>query len=99
MSTPDDMSGDGTGVRMLLFVAEGEPNSRRAHENLIALCSEELADRYELRVIDVLEDFLTATEYSVMVTPTLIVKAPAPAVTILGDLRDTRRLRAALRLD
>ena len=43
-----------------------------------------------------LEDFQAAVERNVMVTPTLIVTDPPPGVTVLGDLRDTERLRAAL---
>jgi circadian clock protein KaiB len=86
-------------VRMTLFVAGGEANSRRAKENLIRLSEEELKDGYELDVVDVLENFKAALENHVMVTPTLIVTEPSPGVTILGDLRDTRRLRAALGLD
>jgi len=86
-------------VRMTLFVAGDEANSRRAKENLIRLCEEEIEEGYELDVIDVLEDFKAALENHVMVTPTLIVTEPPPGVTILGDLRDTRRLRAALGLD
>ena len=85
-------------VRMNLFVAGGELNSRRAEENLNRLCREELPGGYELIVIDVLEDFKAAIEYNVMVTPMLIVTEPPPGVTILGDLRDTQRLRAALGL-
>ncbi len=86
-------------IRMLLFIAGGEPHSRRAQENLNRLCTSELAGNYELTVVDVLQDFRAATKHSVMVTPTLIVTEPKPGVTILGDLQDTPRLRAALRLD
>lgn len=85
-------------IRMLLFIAAGEPNSRRAQENLNRLCTGELDGNYELTVVDVLQDFRAATRHSVMVTPTLIVTEPKPGVTILGDLQDTPRLRAALRL-
>jgi len=86
-------------VRMTLFVANGEANSRRAQDNLARLCEEYLDNEYELYVVDVLEDFQAAMDLNVMVTPTLIVTEPPPGVTILGDLRDTERLRAALGLD
>lgn len=86
-------------IRMTLFIAGDEVNSRRARENLARLCEQECKGRCELNVIDVLEDFQAAVEHNVMVTPTLIVTEPPPTVTILGDLRDTARLRAALRLD
>ncbi len=86
-------------VRMTLFVAGGEENSRRAQQNLARLCEQELNDNYTLDVVDVLEDFQAATRQNVMVTPTLIVAEPPPKVTILGDLRDMERLRAAFGLD
>jgi hypothetical protein len=49
-------------------------------------------------VVDVLLDFQQAIEHNVMVTPTLIVTDPQPGVTLIGDLRDIWKLRAALRL-
>lgn len=84
---------------MTLFVAGGEENSRRALHNLARLCEQELNENYTLDVVDVLEDFEQATRENIMVTPTLIVAEPPPKVTILGDLRDTHRLRAALGLE
>lgn len=59
---------------MLLFVVPGEMHARRAYENLARVCEEELEGRCELTLVDVIEDFETATEYDVMVTPTLIVE-------------------------
>ena len=86
-------------VRMTLFVAGGEKNSRRAQENLARVCEEELKGKYTVDVVDVLEDFHAAMQHNVMLTPTLIVSEPPRRTTILGDLRDTSRLRAALGLD
>ena len=85
-------------LRMILFIAGGEANSLRAKENLDRLCVEEPEFKCELEIIDVLSDFQSAMEHNVMVTPTLIVTEPLPGITILGDLRDTERLRAAFRL-
>lgn len=85
-------------MRMTLFVADGEANSRRAKENIVRLCEEELDSDYHLEVIDVLEDFQAAVDRNVVVTPTLILTEPPPGVTVLGDLRDTERLRTALGL-
>jgi len=86
-------------VRMILFVAGEETNSRRAKENLARLCSEVLNKDYELDIIDVFEDFQAAMEHHVMVTPTLIVTDPPPGLRILGDLRDEERLHAILALE
>jgi len=87
-----------TAFRMTLFIAGSEPNSCRARENLLQLCEKAFQNDYELTVIDVLEDYQAAIANHVMVTPTLIIQEPLPRVTILGDLRDSERLRRALRL-
>jgi hypothetical protein len=48
--------------------------------------------------IDVLEDFQTALENNVLVTPCLILDSPPPKVTIFGNLSNTERVLSALRL-
>ena len=85
--------------RIMLFVAGSEPNSRRAKENLVRLCETELEADYELVVVDVLEDHQAAIDHHVMVVPMTVVSDSAPSVSILGDLSDTGRLRAALGLE
>ncbi len=84
--------------KLILFVAGKGVNSTRAMSNLEQVCEDRLEDCYELEVVDVLKDFSLALEYGIMVTPALVVKEPAPRVTVLGDLSDTDRLMKALRL-
>jgi circadian clock protein KaiB len=84
--------------RLILFVANAETNSSQARENLARLCEERLQGRYELRVVDVLEDYQTALEYNVLVTPCLVMVEPRPRVAIAGVLRDRDKVYAALRL-
>lgn len=81
-----------------LFVADEEPNSVQAQANLAQVCQKYLEGRYELVVHDVLQDFHSALDQRVLVTPTLIRVAPPPRVTILGNLSETDRVLAALRL-
>jgi len=81
-----------------LFVAGGEPNSQQAVENLTRLCETHLKGRYEIEVVDVLEDFRTALENNVLVTPALNLVAPPPPVTLLGNLSDTPKVLDSLRL-
>ncbi|MBC8264446.1 MAG: circadian clock protein KaiB [Anaerolineales bacterium] len=81
-----------------LFVAGDERHSRQARENLARLCEGRLKGRYELEIVDVLEDFRAALKDGVLVTPALIVVAPPPRVTILGNLSDTQKVLDALRL-
>ena len=81
-----------------LFVAGDKPNSKQARENLTQFCERYLNKRYEIEIVDVLEDFKAALENNVFVTPALIVVAPPPRTTILGNLNNTKKVLAALRL-
>jgi circadian clock protein KaiB len=81
-----------------LFVAGNESNSSQAGRNLTRLCEEHIKGHYTIDVVDVLKDAATAHENGVLVTPTLMLIKPFPKVTVLGNLNDTRRVLAALRL-
>jgi circadian clock protein KaiB len=81
-----------------LFVAGNESNSLQARENLARLCEEHIKGRYTIDTIDVLKDASSAYKNHVLVTPTLILVKPIPAVTVFGNLNDTRQILAALRL-
>jgi circadian clock protein KaiB len=81
-----------------LFMAGNEPNSKQAWENLKRLQETYLKMPHKKEIVDVLEDFQTALEDNVLVTPCLILVSPAPKVTIFGNLSDTEKVLAALRL-
>jgi circadian clock protein KaiB len=57
-----------------------------------------LGGRCEFEVIDVKEDFRTALESNVFVTPMLIRVSPPPGVKILGNLSDTDKVLRALEI-
>lgn len=84
--------------RFRLFVAGDEPNSFKARSVLTRLCDKHLKDRYEIRVVDVFEDYQTAMAHGVIVVPTLIVETPPPARTIVGSLADEEKVLALLGL-
>jgi len=81
-----------------LFMADDESNSKQARENLEQLQETHLKIPHKKEFVDVLEDFQTALENNVLVTPCLILYSPLPRVTIFGNLSDTERVVAALRL-
>lgn len=83
-------------LRLRLFVAGEEPNSRQARLNLERLCLDYLDGRAEVEIIDVLKDFRAAVADRVLVTPALIVGIPPARTVILGNLSDTARVLAAL---
>lgn len=83
-------------LRLRLFVAGEEPNSREARRNLELLCKDYLEGRTEVEIIDVLKDFRAAVAERVIVTPALIAGTPPARVVVLGNLSDTARVLAAL---
>ena len=83
-------------LRLRLFVAGEEPNSRQARLNLERLCQEYLDGRVVVDIIDVLKDYRAAVADRVLVTPALIIGTPPARVVILGNLSDTSRVLAAL---
>ena len=81
-----------------LYVAGDEQNSRIAQDNLTRICDEYLKGRCRIEKVDVLIDFTTALKDRVFVTPTLVLAAPEPRATIVGNLGDKERVISALRL-
>ena len=81
-----------------LFTADDEPNSRQARENLERLQETYLKRPHKKEFVDVLEDFQTALENNVLITPCLILDSPLPRVTIFGNLSNTEKVLATLRL-
>jgi len=87
-----------TSVCFRLYVAASSPNTRRAIDNLHALCSAAGHPRYDLKIIDVLRDPRRAVTDGILVAPTLVKVAPAPVRTIVGDLSDRDAVLATLEL-
>ena len=83
---------------MKLFVSGGEINSLMAIENLACICEAYLPRRHAIEIIDVTTDFEKALEFKVFITPTLMLMAPQPKVTVYGNLADSAKTIAALRL-
>jgi circadian clock protein KaiB len=91
-------NGQRSHYRMRLFVAGDGPNSRQALSNLRRLCREHLKARCTIKTIDVVKNFAAAVKDNILVTPALILVAPLPRVTILGNLSDLPKVLLALRL-
>jgi circadian clock protein KaiB len=81
-----------------LFMADDEPNSKQARENLHRLQKTHLKGRCKKEFVDVLDDFQTALENNVLITPCLVLVSPLPKATIFGNLSDTKTLLVTLRL-
>jgi circadian clock protein KaiB len=81
-----------------LFVAGNESNSTQARGNLTQLCEEYLKGRYQIEIVDVLKDPAIALKHSILLTPILIMLKPRLGVSVLGNLSDTKKVLATLRL-
>jgi circadian clock protein KaiB len=71
-----------------LYVAGTSERSARAIQNARQICDEHLAGRYELDVIDVLQQPTLAKDDQIIAVPTLIKRLPAPLRRFIGDLSD-----------
>jgi circadian clock protein KaiB len=83
-------------LRMKLYISGKTPKSNRAAASVKKICEEHYAGRYELAVIDILEDPEAAEREQIMATPMLIKESPAPARRIVGDLTNKSKVLAAI---
>jgi circadian clock protein KaiB len=81
-----------------LYVAGQSPKSLLALANLKRLCEEHLAFRYEIEVVDLLEQPRLAAGDEIIAIPTLVRRLPEPMRKIIGDLSDSERVLVGLQL-
>ena len=81
-----------------LYVAGQTPKSMVAFANLKKICQGHLAGRYQIEVIDLLENPQLARGDQILAIPTLVRKLPLPVRKIIGDLSDTERVLIGLDL-
>lgn len=73
------------------------PHSLLARENLQRICAEHLrANACTVKIVDVEQDFQEALNYSILVTPTLVVEGPRGRSTIIGNLSEVDRVLLTL---
>jgi len=82
--------------KLKLYITGRTPTSERALENIQRICNEELAGRYSLEVIDVLESPQLAEDERIIATPTLTKELPPPLRRVIGDLSDTSKVLLGL---
>lgn len=89
---------DGERWILRLYVAGQTPKSLRAFANLSRICEEHLAGRYQIEVIDLLENPGLAAGEQIVAIPTLVRELPEPVRKIIGDLSNTERTLVGLDL-
>lgn len=86
-------------VRLQLYIAGQSRNSMLALKNLNSAIAGLPSGAIDLTVTDVLNHPLAALDEGVLVTPTLIRRAPLPHRIIIGTLGDPDDLTSLLELD
>jgi circadian clock protein KaiB len=90
---------EGSGHYLLrLYVAGLSDRSRRAVENIKAVCEQQLKGRYQLEVIDIYQKPRMAMDEQIMAVPTLLKAFPPPLRRVIGDLSDEGQLLFGLDL-
>jgi circadian clock protein KaiB len=84
--------------QLRLYVAGQTPKSLTAFSNLKEICESHLKGRYEIEVIDLLEQPHLSRGDQILAIPTLVRQLPHPVRKIIGDLSNTERVLVGLDL-
>lgn len=81
-----------------LYVAGQSPKSLQAYANLKRLCDEHLAGRYEIEIVDLVQNPKLARSDDILAIPTLVRRLPVPLRRVIGDLSNVERVLVGLSL-
>lgn len=81
-----------------LYVTGSTVNCRRAIANIRKICEEHLDGRYDLDVVDIVDDPGLAASKQLLAAPTLIKESPLPVRRFIGDMSQTERILHGLDL-
>lgn len=79
-----------------LYVAGQTPKCITAFANLKKICEEQLKGKYQIEVIDLLQNPQLSRDDQILAIPTLVKKLPVPVRKIIGDLSNTERVLVGL---
>jgi circadian clock protein KaiB len=79
-----------------LYVAGQTPKSLTALANLKRLCEQNLAGRYKIEVIDLVQNPQLARKDQILAIPTLVRRLPEPFRRIIGDLSNSEKVLVGL---
>jgi len=89
---------EGETYQLRLYIAGQTPKSVLAFRNLRQICEAHLQGRYEIEIIDLLENPQLARGDQILAVPTLVRRLPEPITKIIGDLSNTERVLVGLDL-
>ena len=81
-----------------LYVAGQTPKSLLAFTNLKQICEDHLQGRYEIEIVDLIENPQLARGDQILALPTLVRRLPEPIKKIIGDLSNKERVLVGLDL-
>jgi circadian clock protein KaiB len=79
-----------------LYVAGQTPRSIAAFANLKLICEQHLAGRYQIEVVDLIQNPQLARGDQILAVPTLVRRLPEPVRKIIGDLSNSERVLVGL---
>src|SRR5687767_9699888 len=85
-------------IELRLYIAGQTPKSMIALTNLDRICRDHIDGKYQLKIIDLLQNPQLAAEDQILAIPTLVRNLPTPIRKIIGDLSDTERVLVGLDL-
>jgi len=95
-STPQAAEAAGESQILRLYIAGQTPRSIAAFANLRRICEEHLAGRYQIEVIDLIQNPQLAAGDQILAVPTLVRRLPEPVRKIIGDLSNAERVLVGL---
>ncbi|HTX69571.1 MAG TPA: circadian clock protein KaiB [Thermoleophilia bacterium] len=90
--------GPGEVWKLKLYIAGQTPRSVAALRNLRRIAEDHLCGRYQVEVIDLLENPQLAKGDQILAVPTLVKDLPLPVRKIIGDLSNTEKVLVGLDL-
>lgn len=84
--------------KLRLYVAGQTPKSLTAFANLKKLCEQHLPGKYDIEVIDLVENPQLAHGDQIVAVPTLVRKLPEPFKRIIGSLTDSEKFLVGMDL-
>lgn len=84
-------------VKLHLYVAGEDDESRALHRNLVAAIAANLPEgAWDLEVVDVVRTPEKALENDVFATPMLLREKPEPVIKLIGHIANAQRILAIL---
>ena len=93
-----DLAPEAESFVLRLYVAGQSPKSLKALANLKRLCVDKLDSRYEIEVVDLIDNPRLAVGDEIIALPTLVRRLPEPMRKVIGDLSDVERVIVGLQL-